>query len=563
MPLGRLHNDRRTDSYQSPRLCGGARLCLSRAPPALPSRRRRDVARLTRDVDRAEAIRAVKTIQVSYAQYSQAGLWNEMAALFADKAELIYGSDDIHGKGAIGRYFLKNFGGGRLGLAPGVLHTQLVFSPIVNLSADGRTALARWHEFSMLGSHDARWAGGIMENEYVKEHGVWKIAKLRYIPVFAGSYETGWTNVGSDLPLVPYHYTPDQAGTPIPAIADNAGLPALSNNAAGELAADARRIAAMNDEDAVRNLQNAYGYYIDRKMWDDATDLFAPDAVLEVANIGIYQGTASIRRAFDRHGPVGLRQGELNDRVMPDTIITVSPDGREARARGLEFSQLGDATKGSAALALGVFENRYVKDNGVWRIREMRLFPLMATDYYQGWGKSAPTDPPPAPPYAPDHPAPASDVPQAGAIPLFFAPNPVSAKPVAYPARTALAGSGRLLAAPTAAAPAPVMTLADAARSLKRSIAFDAAENLSSAFANYIDDFQWDQSSALFAPMAGAANTSWASISGPITSANARFTSWAKCPPRAMRWTSTCAPSRSSSCRTTAIRPRCARGCSI
>jgi SnoaL-like protein len=30
----------------------------------------------------------------------------------------------------------------------------------------------------------------------------------------------------------------------------------------------------MNDEDAIRNLQNAYGYYMDRKMWDDVTDLF-------------------------------------------------------------------------------------------------------------------------------------------------------------------------------------------------------------------------------------------------------------------------------------------------
>ena len=35
----------------------------------------------------------------------------------------------------------------------------------------------------------------------------------------------------------------------------------------------------MNDEDKVRNLQNAYGYYMDRKMWDDVTDLFTADGV--------------------------------------------------------------------------------------------------------------------------------------------------------------------------------------------------------------------------------------------------------------------------------------------
>ena len=32
----------------------------------------------------------------------------------------------------------------------------------------------------------------------------------------------------------------------------------------------------MNDEDRVRNLQASYGYYVDRKMWDDVVDLFAP-----------------------------------------------------------------------------------------------------------------------------------------------------------------------------------------------------------------------------------------------------------------------------------------------
>ena len=39
----------------------------------------------------------------------------------------------------------------------------------------------------------------------------------------------------------------------------------------------------MNDEDKVRNLQNAYGYYMDRKMWDDVTDLFTADGALSIA----------------------------------------------------------------------------------------------------------------------------------------------------------------------------------------------------------------------------------------------------------------------------------------
>ena len=59
------------------------------------------VHRLAQNVDRAESVRAVKRVQETYAQYSQFGLWTDMAALFADNAQLSYGNDDAHGREAI------------------------------------------------------------------------------------------------------------------------------------------------------------------------------------------------------------------------------------------------------------------------------------------------------------------------------------------------------------------------------------------------------------------------------------------------------------------------------
>src|SRR5690606_29861867 len=53
------------------------------------------VDRLAQNVERAESVRQVKRLQESYAQYSQFGLWDEMAALFADDAELIRGGDNV------------------------------------------------------------------------------------------------------------------------------------------------------------------------------------------------------------------------------------------------------------------------------------------------------------------------------------------------------------------------------------------------------------------------------------------------------------------------------------
>src|SRR5262245_24028896 len=62
------------------------------------------VHRLAQNVERAESVRAVKRVQETYAQYSQFGLWTDMAALFAEAAELSYGKDTARGRQAIEQY---------------------------------------------------------------------------------------------------------------------------------------------------------------------------------------------------------------------------------------------------------------------------------------------------------------------------------------------------------------------------------------------------------------------------------------------------------------------------
>jgi hypothetical protein len=464
------------------------------------------VHRLALNVERAESVRAVKRVQETYAQYSQFGLWTDMAALFADNAQLSYGKDTAQGRQAIQSYFLATFGEGTHGLKPGGLHTQMVLRPLINVSADGQSAKGRWWEFSMTGQYGvkAAWAAGIFENEYVRERGVWKISRLRYNPMFAGPYATGWRNVDEDQKIVPYHFTPDETGIPVPDLP--AAAPAVEPriNPAAALAALERRISAMNEEDKVRNLQNAYGYYMDRKMWDDVTDLFTSDGALSIANVGIYDGPKSIRRALERSGPAGLKQGQLNELMQLDMAVTIEPGAMEARSRGLEFGMMGEADKGTAFYTLAVFENRYVKQDGIWRIREMRLFPIMKTDYAQGWAKSQVVDPAPAREHAPDRRVLASDAMSPGAIPVFFQPNPATGKPVTLPPGAKTVGHERLLAAPAAvkaAAPSGDLEarLKEAERRLAVSKAWDGAENMSTAYGDYLDDLDFNGLGKLFA----------------------------------------------------------------
>src|SRR5688572_11157285 len=473
--------------------------------PGMPVAAR--VQRLAQNVERAESVRAVKRLQETYAQYSQFGLWTDMAALFADNAQLSYGKDNAQGRAAIQSYFLTTFGEGTNGLKPGGLHTQMVLRPLINVSADGQTAKGRWWEFSMTGQHGmkAEWAAGIFENEYVRDGGVWKISRMRYNPMFAGPYATGWRNVDEDQKIVPYHFTPDETGIPVPDLAAST-MPPLDPkmNPTTALAALEQRISVMNDEDKVRNLQHAYGYYIDRKMWDDVTDLFTTDGALSIANVGVYDGPKSIRRALERSGPAGLKQGQLNDLMQLDMTVAIEPGGMEARARGIEFGMLGEADKGDAFYTLAVFENRYVKQNDIWRIREMRIFPIMKTEYSQGWAKSAVVDPAPAKEHAPDRAVPAFDVMAPAAIPVFFAANPATGKPVTLPAGVKTVGSARLLSAPAAQRrPATAGDLhariMDAERRLAISKAWDGAENMSSVYGDYLDDLDFGGLAKLFA----------------------------------------------------------------
>jgi hypothetical protein len=465
------------------------------------------IHRLAENVQRAESVRAVKRLQETYAQYSQFGLWTDMAALFAENAQLSYGKDTEQGRPAIQRYFLTKFGEGTDGLKPGGLHTQMVLRPLINVSSDGQSAKGRWWEFSMTGQFGvkAEWAAGIFENEYVRERGVWMISRMRYNPMFAGPYATGWRNIDEDQKIVPYHFTPGETGIPVPDLPASA-MPSVDPkmDPSTTLAAIEQRISVMNDEDKVRNLQNAYGYYMDRKMWDDVTDLFTADGALSIANVGVYDGPKSIRRALERSGPAGLKHGQLNDLLQLDMSVAIEAGGIEARGRGLEFGMLGEADKGTAFYTLAIFENRYVKQNDIWRIREMRIFPLLKTDYAQGWAKSRVVDPPPATEHAADRPVAAADAMTNGAIPVFFALNPATGKPVSLPSGAKTVGHERLLPPPPAqthAAPSGDLDarITEAERRLAVSKAWDGAENMSSAYGDYLDDLDFGQLAQLFA----------------------------------------------------------------
>jgi hypothetical protein len=407
---------------------------------------------LARDLSRTEGVRAVLNLQRAYAQFAQFGMWNEVGGLFSPTATftfdgLVKPAQTSRGPAAIATFLRTRYGGGKEGASASGLSSMLIENPLVNLTADGTGATARWNALIFHG-HDgkARIEGGILENDYALEGGAWKIAAARYFPQFDGAYEDGWVNWGGgDLPIVPHHFTIDTSGIPIPP----ATGPAPPTKAT--LADLQKRIDRLNDEDRIRSLQSAYGFYEDRKMWDDVADLFAADGVVEVGGHGVWRGAAGVRRWLETMGPAGLKHGQLNDRVQMDVTVTIADGGKEAWARGIELGMLGEADQEKGWWEVAVFRNRFVNEGGVWKLREMRRFPLMKTDIFQGWGKSRIGNPDP------------------------------SAVKSAFFGRTALTGA-------IAPGKPKAITLEEAKRRLARSAAFDGIQNVSSAYGYYLDD---------------------------------------------------------------------------
>ena len=67
-------------------------------------------------------------------------------------------------------------------------------------------------------------------------------------------------------------------------------------------------------------------------------------------------------------------------------VITVSPDGNSANIRARLFEMFGMNVQ-QAQWAEGIYENRFVLDNGVWKYQGLNGYQTFYTDYEQGWGK--------------------------------------------------------------------------------------------------------------------------------------------------------------------------------
>jgi acetyl esterase/lipase len=388
----------------------------------------------------------VENLQRIYGYYLDRAMWDQIADLFAEDGTIEMAQQGVY----VGRKRVREFLGtlGRHGLMDGWLNDHIQLQPVVDVAPDGKTARIRSRELAMTGKYqgEGTWSEGVYENTFVKQDGVWKFESLHFYPTFITDYDKGWAKdaqpaqtASNELPpdrpptelyeiypkahVPPYHYRNPVTGEPphYPAVggpskqlaaaalesAPKRFTPPQVKDVDAALTEAERVVGRVKDFHELDNLSSAYGYYLDKNLWNNLADLFAQDGSIELAQRGVYKGQKRVRefllQVFGR-GQEGPVAGRLGNHVQMQPVIHVADDGQSAKIRIRMIQQLAFGPR--ASMGASVYENEAVKENGVWKLSVDHTYNTFTAAYIGGWTKGVNTGvpgpskdlPPDAPP---------------------------------------------------------------------------------------------------------------------------------------------------------------------
>jgi len=213
--------------------------------------------------------------------------------------------------------------------------------------------------------------------------------------------------------------------------------PAFAQDLQARVNAYRQRVEMLEAQDAIENLQATYGYYFDKGLWDQAAGLFTANGSFEYGMRGVYIGQAHIQRAMLLFGPQGLAAGHLNNHMQLQSVITVAPDGLSAKARWQGMVMLAQPNA-NGVWGVGLYENEYVREKGVWKIATLHFYVTALTDYDEGFAKNTIRAEGPSALFPPDKPPSVAYRSLPGAyIPPFSFPHPVTGKDLGHPVEPA------------------------------------------------------------------------------------------------------------------------------
>lgn len=172
----------------------------------------------------------------------------------------------------------------------------------------------------------------------------------------------------------------------------------MSGDLEGRIAQLEHRLGIQEDIEAIRKVQYTYGYFIDKSQYNEVVDLFAEDGEVWFLG-GIYKGKKGVRRLYIERfqtqftqGHNGPRYGWLLDHPQMQMVIDVADDRKTATVRGRSMMQAGlhESAEGQqrAWFEGGIYDNRYVREDGIWKISRLGYFPHWHGSFEDGWAKT-------------------------------------------------------------------------------------------------------------------------------------------------------------------------------
>jgi hypothetical protein len=162
------------------------------------------VLSIEKELQRLKDIEAIRKLQHIYGFYLTTFMNEEMIDLFSNNSESTLDFPE-------GTFFAKKgvclaFGHTNKEMNPEFMHQLMQLQGVIDVAEDGKTAKGRWWGFGAMASPEAEsekksttdkgvtqsMVCGVYENEYIKEEGIWKFWKIRWVPFYSFSPENGW-----------------------------------------------------------------------------------------------------------------------------------------------------------------------------------------------------------------------------------------------------------------------------------------------------------------------------------------------------------------------------------
>ena len=177
----------------------------------------------------------------------------------------------------------------------------------------------------------------------------------------------------------------------------------------------AARQQKTEDIEAIKKLQRAYGYYLEHWQVDEIVGLFShsPEVSVEINDSGLYQGWEAVKNSFRFEDHYTAYNGQrtappefLHILIPNSGIVDLEPDCKTAKGRWYGFGLLAQRRGGKlrAMISAGIWENQYVKEDGIWKILKLFWSNIFSSPLDEGWVKTPHLSNPPhkdAPPPSP------------------------------------------------------------------------------------------------------------------------------------------------------------------